>query len=344
MIRIAVDGMGGDAAPEVVVAGAVQAANEYDYEIVLVGPEDVLKQHLRQHHVVGGKLTIHHASEIVGMAESPVHAVKRKRDSSISVGIKLVKEKKADAFVSAGNTGAVVAAATLHLGLLKGAKRPGIAITAPTLRGLIIIIDVGANVDSRAEHLFQYAVMASTYVSYMFKKPRPSVGLLNIGEEESKGTDVMRETYKMLRDSQLNFIGNIEGRDVFNGRSDVVVCDGFVGNIVLKVTESLADVLVKLAVKEFKKNPLLRFGVWLFGPFFESVQKETDYTEAGGAQLLGVDGAVVISHGSSNAKAIKNAIKVAAQAVQNDINEHLVEGLAENAKLITPESPDKIPS
>lgn len=325
MIRIAIDGMGGDYAPQVVVDGTVQAVNSFsDIECILVGQEVALKRELNRHRVVGGKIFIHHASQVVEMGESPVSALKKKKDSSVAVCIDLLKRKEVDAVVTAGNTGAAVAASMLTLGLLPGIRRPGIAISVPTLRGISLAIDVGANIDPAPEHLLQYAVMADVYSRAIFKKRRPSIGLLNVGEEESKGTELMKEAYRLLRDSKLNFIGNIEGRDFFSGKCDCVICDGFVGNVVLKVAESLLEVLVRIIQKEFSKSYLTQFGAWLCSPALKSIKKDTNYEEAGGAPLLGINGVVIISHGGSSANAIRNAINVASQQVTMDINSQIV--------------------
>ena len=334
MIRVAVDGMGGDYAPQLVVEGAVQAANSFDdLEIIITGREDAIKRELYRHKVTGGKISIRHASEVIEMSDTPVQAVKKKKDSSLGVAVQLLKQGEVDAVVSAGNTGAAVAASTLNLGLLAGIKRPGIAIAVPTLHGITIAIDVGANIDPSAEHLFQYAIMADTYARYLLKKKKPVVGLLNIGEEESKGTETLQEVYKLLRDSDLNFIGNIEGRDFFTGKCDVIVCDGFAGNVVLKMTESILEMMITLITKEIQKDWLARLGALLCKPAFESIRKETNYEEAGGALLLGVNGIVIIGHGISSAKAIKNAIRVACGAISERINDHIIEGISSRLNL-----------
>lgn len=329
MIRIAVDGMGGDYAPQVVVEGAVQAANDFaELEIVLVGQTEALKRELNRHKVIGGKIVIEEAPEVVEMGESPVAAIKKKKKSSIAVAIDLLKQKKVDAIMTAGNTGAAVAAATLNLGLLNGIKRPGIAISTPTLHGISIAIDVGANINPSAEELFQYAVMADVYARAIYRKKRPTIGLLNIGEEESKGTEVLKETYKLLRESPLNFIGNIEGRDFFTGKADCIICDGFVGNVVLKMCESILETAVALISREFKKSPLSMIGAVLCKPAMNAIRRETNYEEAGGAPLLGVDGTVIISHGISSAKAIRNAIRVAGENVMRNTNALITEQIA----------------
>lgn len=329
MIRIAVDGMGGDYAPQVVVDGAVLAANDFaNLEIILVGQPDALKAELNRHKVVGGKIVIEPASEVITMGDSPVQAIRKKKDSSMIVSIDLLKRGKADAFVTAGNTGAAMAAATLQLGLLAGIRRPGIAISTPTLHGISIAIDVGANINPSPEELYQYAVMADIYARSIYNKKNPSIGLLNIGEEESKGTEVLKEAYKLLRDSSLNFVGNIEGRDFFTGKVDCIICDGFVGNVVLKMCESMLETALTLLSREIKKNPISIFGAWLCQPALEAIRKETNYEEAGGAPLLGVNGRVIISHGISSARAIRNAIRVAGEAVTKKVNERIVEEVA----------------
>lgn len=332
MIRIAVDGMGGDYAPRVVVDGAVLAANDFaDLEIILVGQPEILKRELNRHKVIGGKILIEPASEIIGMGDSPVQAIRKKRDSSMLVSINLMKEGKADAFVTAGNTGAAVAASTLNLGLLPGIRRPGIAISTPTLHGISIAMDVGANINPSAEELYQYAVMADIYARSIYNKKNPSIGLLNIGEEESKGTKVLKETYKILRESKLNFVGNIEGRDFFTGKVDCIICDGFVGNVVLKMCESMVETALSLLSRELKKNPFSLLGAWLCQPALNAIRKETNYEEAGGAPLLGVNGLVIISHGISSARAIRNAIRVAGEAAIKRVNERIVEQISNGA-------------
>ena len=329
MIRVAVDGMGGDYAPRVVVEGAVLAANDFsELEIILVGQPDVLKRELNRHKVLGGKILIEPAAEVIGMGDSPVQAIKKKKNSSILVSVNLLKERKADAFVTAGNTGAAVAAATLNLGLLPGIRRAGIAISTPTLHGISIAIDVGANINPSPEELYQYAVMADIYARSIFNKKNPSIGLLNIGEEESKGTEVLKEAYKMLRESSLNFVGNIEGRDFFTGKVDCIICDGFVGNVVLKMCESMLETALTLISRELKKNPVAIFGAWLCQPALSAIRKETNYEEAGGAPLLGVNGRVIISHGISSARAIRNAIRVAGETVVKRVNERIVEEIS----------------
>jgi len=328
MIRIAVDAMGGDNAPQTVVEGAVQAANDFDLEVVLVGKEPVIKEELSRHRVVGGRITIHNADQVIEMGDVPVKAVVKKKNSSISVAINMVKNGEVQGVVSAGNTGAMVAGSTLFLGLLPEIKRPGITALFPTMEGLTACIDVGANLDSTAEQLFQYAVMVEVFARKILKISHPNIGLLNVGEEESKGTEALKETYRLLRDSSLNFIGNIEGRDIFSGRVNCVVCDGLVGNVVLKVAESTYTLIIKLIKREIKRNPIAQLGALLCRPALLAIKKETSYEEAGGAPLLGLNGNVIIAHGGSSPYAIRNAIRTASEFVRHDINAEIVRRLA----------------
>ncbi len=328
MIRIAVDGMGGDYAPQVVVEGAVAAANDFsNLEIILVGQPDALKRELNKHKVLGGKIDIYPASEVVDMGDSPVAALRKKKNSSISVCVQLMKDKKVDAVMTAGNTGAAVAASTLMLGLLPGINRPGIAIGVPTLHGISIAMDVGANLNPSATELFHYALMAEVYARCIFKKKRPAVALLNVGEEESKGTEALKEAYKILRDSNINFVGNIEGRDFFTGKVDCIICDGFVGNVVLKMCESILETATAVIGRELRKSPISMLGAWLCKPALSAIRNETNYEEAGGAPLLGVNGTIIISHGISSARAIRNAIRVSGDIVSTGVNQLIVESL-----------------
>ncbi|MFH1858184.1 MAG: phosphate acyltransferase PlsX [Candidatus Omnitrophota bacterium] len=323
MVKVAVDGMGGDHAPEVVVEGALLAVREYqDLEVVLVGRRDLLTRELSKAEP-HPRIYIHHAAEVVEMAESAAKSVRKKRDASIIVAADLVRQKAAEAVVSAGHTGASVVATTLSWGLLEGIDKPGIAIAYPTLSGASVLIDIGANIDAKPEHLLQYAIMGSIFANVILRKEAPRVGLLNIGEEESKGPDFMKETHRLLGGSPLNFIGNVEGRELFLGNVDVIVCDGFVGNIVLKVTESLAENTNILLRRELRGGMLSRVGGLLIKSSLSRLKKRLDYAEFGGAPLLGVNGICMIGHGSSSAKAIKNAIRVAKEFVKNNVNEQI---------------------
>ena len=326
-MKIAIDGMGGDQAPKVIVDGVVAGAKECDYDLVLVGDKTTLRRELSRYRRYPSNISIAHASEVIGMDEPPAVSVRRKRNSSIAVGIELMKKGVVDAFISAGNTGAVVCSATLSLGLLRGVDRPGISIVFPTFMGVSMMIDVGANIDPRPIHLLLYGIMADAYSKYILGKPRPSIGLLSIGEEATKGTDFVREAHKLLEESRLNFVGNIEGQDVFTGRCDIILCDGFVGNIVLKVAEGIGGAITKLMKSQIKSRPLAKIGALLSKPAFMRMWKDLDYSEYGGAPLLGIDGRVIISHGGSSAKAIKNAIKRAAEFKENELNKRILEEL-----------------
>jgi len=327
-MRIAVDGMGGDYAPRVVVEGAVLASIAYKYQIVLVGIAHVLQQELAHcKNASAADIVIQDAKEVVAMDEAPTVTIRKKKDSSISVGVTLAKNKEVDAFVSAGNTGGVVCAAAMHWGLLPGVERPGISIVFPTPKDNAMMIDVGANIDPKPMHLLQYAVMGDAYARHILLKPNPTVGLLSVGEEATKGTDFVKETYKLLSATKLNFIGNIEGRDIFTGACDIIITDGFVGNVVLKVAEGLGSAISTLLKRELKKGLLSRIGALLSVSAFHGLRQKMDYAEYGGAPLLGVDGRCIISHGSSNAKAIKNAIRVAGETVDHRLNRHIVEAL-----------------
>jgi glycerol-3-phosphate acyltransferase PlsX len=326
-MKIVLDAMGGDNAPAVEVDGAVQAVKEFGHDLVLVGDESRIKKELEKHGFSSDKITLKHASEVIEMHDPAAISVRRKRDSSIVVGLDLIKRGQADAFVSAGNTGAVVCAATLSLRLLPGIERPGIAIVIPTLKGTSLIIDVGANINTKPIHLLQYGIMADAYSRYLLGKPNPSVGLLSIGEEESKGTEFIKEAHTLLSESKLNFTGNIEGRDVYAGKVDIILCDGFVGNVILKISESVADTIMQTLKQEIKADFLATIGAVLSASAFHELKKKMDYSESGGALLLGVDGRCIISHGSSSPKAIKNAIRAAAEFVKQDVNKHIIEEL-----------------
>ncbi|MDD3904930.1 MAG: phosphate acyltransferase PlsX [Candidatus Omnitrophica bacterium] len=326
-MKIVIDAMGSDMAPAVEVEGAIQAVEEFGYDLVLIGDEALIKAELDKRGGGRGKISIVHSPERIEMNEPAALSVRRKRKSSIVMGLEMLKRDEADGFVSAGNTGAVVCAATLSLRLLPGIERPGIAICIPTLKGTSVITDVGANIDPKPLHLLQYGIMADAYSRYILHKPNPTVGLLNVGEEESKGTDFIKETHTLLSESKLNFIGNIEGRDIYAGTADIILCDGFVGNVILKVSESVVDTIVKLLKKEIKANVIATLGAALAASAFNGLKKKMDYSEYGGAPLLGVDGRCIISHGSSNPKAIKNAIKVAGEFMTLGVNKHIVEEL-----------------
>jgi len=327
-MRIVIDAMGGDKAPQCNVDGAVMAVKELGYEVTLVGDEKAVTGLLSAQDYPKDKIKVVNASQAIGMEEPAALSVRRKRDSSIVKAVDLLKSDGHDAFVSAGNTGAVVCAGTLSLRLLEGVDRPGIAVIIPTLDKPCMVIDVGANIDPKPLHLLQYGIMGDAYSKHILGKKEPTIGLLNIGEESTKGTDFVKECHTMLSDSRLNFIGNIEPKQVYQGAADVVVCDGFVGNVFLKVTEGVADAASQLVKRELKNsNFITKLGAALTLPAFRKIKRKLDATEYGGAPLLGIDGRVIICHGSSNAKAIKNAIKVAGEYVDHHVNMHIIEEL-----------------
>lgn len=327
-MRIIVDAMGGDKAPEVVVAGAIKAARECKVNVGLVGRPDRIEPLLKKYKYPKDYITLYPASEVIQMSEPAALSIRRKRDSSICVGLDLIKERKADAFFSAGNTGAVVCAATLNLGMLPGIERPGIAILVPTLTGISLLIDVGANIGPKPLHLLQYGFMSDAYFCHILNRPHPSIGLLNIGEEESKGTDFAKETHHLLSESRLNFVGNIEGRDLFSGKCDIILCDGFVGNVALKVSESLAETVYTFFKRHLKRNLLGMIGAGFLSASFAQLKKQLDYSEYGGALLLGVNAVVIIGHGRSNALAVKNAIRRAKEEVERQVNDRIIEAIA----------------
>jgi glycerol-3-phosphate acyltransferase PlsX len=323
-MRIAVDAMGGDYAPKEIVLGALRAARQFDCEIVLVGDEDKIKQVLAgERDWEKQKVTIRHAAEVVEMDEHPADAVRQKKDSSVVVATRLVKDGECDAVISAGSTGAAVAAAQLVLKRIKGIKRPSIATPIPTPQGATLMLDSGANVDSKPIHLLQSALMGSVYSELVYGHKTPRVGLLNIGEEETKGDELARETYPLLRalgeKQVIHFTGNAEGRDIPKGNFDVVVCDGFVGNVVLKTSESLAPAIGYFLKKECFKGIFRVVGALLLKGAFKSMKQQLDPDIYGGAPLLGVPGAVIITHGSSSHKAIYHAVRVGANAARNDV-------------------------
>jgi len=320
--------MGGDYAPKVVIEGAVAASKEYGCRIALVGIRERIEEELQK---IGGcpeAIEIVHASEIIQMNEPAALSIRKKRDSSIIRALELIKQQKADAFFSAGNTGAGVCAATLGLGMLSEVERPGIAIIMPTVKKTpTLIIDAGANIDAKPTHLLQYAAMAQAYYRHIFNCDNPSVGLLNIGEEEAKGTDFVKETYRLLESSHLNFQGNVEGKDVFKGKTEIVICDGFVGNVTLKVSEGVAEAFGVLLKRELTSSLMAKIGSLFVYPALRRFKKNFDYSEYGGAPLLGVNGIVIIGHGRSSAKAIKNAIRVAIKEVENNVNQKMLESV-----------------
>ena len=326
---IALDAMGSDKAPKPEIEGALQAARHHGARVLLVGPAAQLKAELARY--PGARrleIDVVHASEVITM-DDKVEAIRGKRDSSIRVGLRLVRDGRADGFVTAGNTGAAMATARMVLGTLPGVDRPALAAAFPTvLNTAAILVDVGANVDCDPINLEQFAVMGDIYCRAIFGKKRPRIGLLSIGEEESKGNELTREAFKLLKQLPLNFIGNVEGRDLYNGEVDVIVADGFVGNVALKTSEGVAR-LVRAVLKETLKSTITRqVGALLSRNAFSDFKKRLDHTEYGGAPLLGVKGVCIITHGSSNTNAIKNAIRVAAEFAEGQVNETIARELA----------------
>jgi phosphate acyltransferase len=319
---IALDAMGSDRAPKPEVEGAIQAARHYGVRVILVGREQQIRAEVDRHPTaVHLPLEIVHADEVISMEDKVAQAVRAKRDSSMRVGLRLVREAVASGFVTAGNTGAAMATAKMVLGALPGVDRPALAAVFPTALGTAaVLLDVGANVDCKPENLEQFAVMGEVYSRSIFGLRRPRVGLLSIGEEEGKGNDLTREAFRLLKALPLNFIGNVEGRDLYNGQVDVIVADGFVGNVALKTSEGVAT-LVRYVLKESLRSTITRqVGYLLSRSAFADFKKRLDYSEYGGAPLLGLKGVCIIGHGSSNANAIKNAIRVAAEFSERNIN------------------------
>jgi phosphate acyltransferase len=322
-MKIAVDAMGGDHGPAVVVEGAVAAVREFGASVVLVGDSAAIEHELERLRVATSGLEIQHASQVVGMAESPSHAVRRKRDSSLRICAELVRDGKAAAFVSAGNTGAAMAISMFVVGVLRGIDRPAIAAVLPNLKRFTVLLDAGANVEPKPWHLFQFAVMGHVYARDILGLETPRVGLLSVGEEEGKGNELTRVAYEQLKESSLNFVGNVEGRDIYNGACDVVVTDGFTGNVALKISESLAEMLQAMIKEELGRDLRSKVGAALALPAFNRLRRRVDYTEMGGAPLLGIDGAAIICHGASPAKAIMNGVRVAGEWAKAGLNEHI---------------------
>jgi len=326
-MRIAVDGMGGDYAPKEIVEGAILAAAEYGFDIIIVGDKAKIEAELSKAASVPQSVTVHHASEVISMDEPGAISARTKKDSSICVAVDLAKEGKVDAVVSAGNTAAFVSAAIMSLRRLEGVERPGIAVLLPSIAGPVVMIDAGATINPEPSHLMGFGLMGDVYARQILGKDKPVIGLLNIGEESTKGPDFLKETHQLLESSKFNFQGNAEGKDIFSGKFDVVICDGYTGNVVLKVAESIATTIGSFIKDELKKDPLRMLGGILTAPAFEAVKKQIDYSEHGGAPLLGVNGICIISHGRSSAKAIKNAIRVAGEFVDHQVNHHILESI-----------------
>ena len=319
-MRIALDAMGGDYAPSVNIEGAIEIVNDFeDTDIILVGDEPVISRELADKKYSPKRISIKHASQSVKMDESTTIAIRKKRDSSIRRGIELVKHGEADAFVSAGHSGAVMATALLLLGTSDVVDRPAIAAIMPTLKAPFVLIDAGANLYCKPNNLLQFALMGSTYCKIILGRPDPKVALISTGEEDTKGNELIKETFKLLKEADINFIGNIDGKDIFTGDIDVIVCDGFIGNVILKTSEGLADAIIKMLKREIAGLATGRIGYLFMKPALRNFKKKTDYDEYGGAPLLGINGTCIISHGRSTAKAIRNAIRVASDFAEKKV-------------------------
>jgi len=346
VIRIAVDAMGGDNVPDVLVEGSIDALLKYsDIEITLVGDENSVGKSVKSFlnsdsfekskaslkESVEGRITIAHADDVIEMCDSPARAIRSKKSASIVVANKLCRSHKVDAVISAGNTGAAMAASLLYMGRLAGVSRPAIMALFPSIKNVVAILDIGANTDCKPEHLYQFAVMASIYTTHVLGYQHPRVGLLSIGEERTKGNELTNSAYEIFENSELNFIGNVEGRDIFKGEADVVVCDGFVGNVLLKFGESIFGFLSHSVRKNLEKSIWRKMGAYLLKPVFKEIKADMSPEDYGGAPLLGVDGISIICHGNSTPCAIRNAIRVARQLVSEGTNEQIKRELAKKS-------------
>ena len=321
-MKVAVDAMGGDHAPEVVVQGALKAASEWGMDIILVGDRDLIVEKLGSNQGMT-TIEVHHCGEMIHMDEPPLKAVRHKKDASVVVAFDLLKKGKVDAVVSAGNSGATLAAAIFALGRVEGIERPALPGILPSENGNVILIDVGANVDCRPVHLFQFGIMADAFAKTYMAMTNPRVGLLSIGVEGGKGNEQVRVAHDLFKNSPLNFVGNVEGRDIFTGQVQIVVCDGFVGNVALKLSEGIVEAAAKMLKREMMDSFAGKAGFWLGRRSFKKFKKKLDYAEYGGAPILGIKGAGVVCHGGSSAKAIKNAIMTATNYAKNNIPERL---------------------
>ncbi len=335
-MRIALDAMGGDFGPQPLVEGAVSAASDFQLHVILVGHEAQLKQELAKYSFDEKLISVVHADEVVGMDESAITPVRYKKKSSVKIAADLVKSGEASGLVSAGNTGATMVASKIVIGEIDGVDRPALATIIPTKSGKAVLLDVGANVDCKPRHLRQFAIMGNIYYQEMLGTKSPRIGLLSIGQEEEKGNELTREVYSVLKSTNLNFIGNVEGNDIFLSRVDVAVCDGFVGNIALKVAESVAEAMGSMLKEEVSKSLLGKIGFFMARGSVENFKRRVDYSEYGGAPLLGVNGSVIISHGRSSANAIRNAIKLGLELQQRKVMVRIrdeIASLAEDNKI-----------
>lgn len=318
-MKIAIDAMGGDNGVKATVKGAVDASKEFNVNIVLVGKTDLIKEELKKYDYDNNKVNIMHAEDIITNEDKPVKAIRRKKQSSMVIGLNLLKEKQVDGFISAGNTGALLSGGLFVVGRIKGIERPALAPALPNEKGFSLLLDAGANVDCKPKHLQQFSIMGSIYSQKVLGVDKPKVGLVNIGVEKEKGNELTKKAYEVLESSNINFYGNLEARDVLKGYVDILICDGFVGNIILKVTEGVVSTIFKTLKSEFTKNLLTKIGALILKPGLKNFKNKLDYSEVGGAPLLGVKGAVIKAHGSSNSKAIKNAVRQAKLFIDNDV-------------------------
>ena len=330
-MRIALDAMGGDYAPAVKIEGAIETvSNCGDIDVILVGDEAILNKELEGKRYPTQRISIKHASQVVGMDESATVAIRKKKDSSIRRGIELVKNGDADAFVSAGHSGVVMATALMVLRSSDVVDRPAIAAIMPTLKAPFVLIDAGANLYCKPNNLLEFALMGSTYCRVILGRAEPRVALISTGEEDTKGNELVKEAFKLLKEADINFIGNVDGKDIFTGEADVIVCDGFIGNVVLKTSEGLADAIIKMLKREIANVTAGRIGYLLLKPALRNFKKKTDYDEFGGAPLLGINGTCIISHGRSTAKAIRNAIRVASDFAEKRVYEIISSAIENN--------------
>jgi glycerol-3-phosphate acyltransferase PlsX len=331
-MKIVVDAMGGDHAPGVVVDGAVRAAREFGMELVLAGRREVVEAKLSKHDTSGLALTVHHASQIIEMDEhNPAAAIRTHKDSSMVVGMDLLKRREADAFFTAGHSGGALAAALFRLGRIRGIRRPALSTIFPsdTPQGYCFLLDIGANATCKPEYLLQFAIMGSAYAERVLGVPNPRVAIVSNGEEEGKGNDLVQETVPLLKASALNFVGNAEGKDIPAGVADVVVTDGFTGNVIIKLAQGVSRLLLGVLKEEITSRGVSKVGAMLAKPAFDAVKQRLDYREYGGAPLLGVDGIVIVGHGRSDAVAVKNGIRLAAQSIENGVLDAIKDGIVE---------------
>jgi glycerol-3-phosphate acyltransferase PlsX len=326
-MKIAVDAMGGDFGPQVTVEGAIRAAEEYDVDIVLVGVGSVIRKEVDKFGAAGGRVTICDAPEAIGMGEGLL-SFRKKGLSSIRVGTELVRNGEAGAFISMGNTAAVVYISRKTIGALKGVDKPALALLLPNMRGVTLLIDVGANANCRPHHLVQFAVMGKIFMETALGLSSPRIGLMSIGEEKSKGNDLTKEAFDLLQDSPLNFVGNMEGKDIYSGKADIIVSDGFTGNVALKVSEGVVESLFSMVRNEVMKNLFAKVGLLLMKRNLKKVYKKVDYSEYGGAHLLGLNGVCIIGHGRSNVRAVKNAVRMSREFVMNRIQDRIQNEMA----------------